>query len=119
MDVMHQPPEQAQVDANPFHPEVPIDNPFLTPPAPDQPEPPEPHEAPKGTPSWNTFVGFILEYGNMLVRSEYPTPKGPVVDTMWAGIPVDDGPAARVRHKVAGWVDWQTAIKGTHFEHKD
>jgi len=117
MDVTHQPPEQAQVD-NPFHPTVP-DNPFLTPPAPDQPEPPQPHAPPKGTPAWNTFVGFILEYGNKLVSAEYPTPRGEVVDTMWAGIPVKDGARARVRHKTAGWVNWETAILGTHFEHKD
>lgn len=106
--------EKAQM--SPFaEPSVP-DNPFLKP-APQEPEAPrEPHKAPEGTPSWNDFVAFILDFGNVLRCAEYPNPRGDVVDTQWAGIPVDDGPRARVRHKTHGWVEWKDAARGTRHE---
>jgi hypothetical protein len=114
MDITHQPPEQAH--QSPFaEPEVP-ENPFLTPPEPEPDEPVELHKAPEGTPSWNDFVAFVLDFGNVLRDVEYPSPKADCVDTCWAGVPVSDGPRARVRHKKAGWVDWEDAIKGTRHE---
>lgn len=99
---------------------VPIENPFGSPKASANPfkapppvvieeTEPEARTIPEDTPSWGDFVRFITLHGNQLIMAEYPLPKGDVVETMWAGIPVRDGDSARLRHKVAGWVDWETA----------
>lgn len=101
---------------NPFAEKQVTDNPFLAPPPPEAPEAPKLHEADESTPAWNTFVAFILAFGNVISRAEYPTPKGEVVDTIWQGVPVVDGAKARVKHKSGGWVDWANAVKGTDFE---
>lgn len=113
-DPIKQSPEKAQM--SPFSEPEPVDNPFLAPPPAEAPEAPKLHEPDEDTPQWGTFVNFILRYGDVIISGEYPTPRGECVDTIWRGVPVVDGPRARVRHKHAGWVNWETAVKGTKFE---
>lgn len=67
---------------------------------------PEIVEVPEGTPSWGEFANFICKFGDMISRAEYPNPKGEVVETIWQGVPIKNGPAARIMHKREGWVAW-------------
>jgi hypothetical protein len=94
-------------------------NPFTTPPPePPPPAPPELFERIDTTPMWNDFVKFIMKYGNHIISAEYPNPPKShhnlaltYVDTLWQGVPVANGPRARIRHKLEGWVDWEDCIR--------
>jgi hypothetical protein len=103
---------------SPFKP--PVDtNPFTKQPDPPPPPPePEVFEAPPETPIWSQFVSFICRYGDRITQAEYPNPPKShpeydktYVDTIWRGIPVSNGPEARIKHIEAGWVDWADCIK--------
>jgi hypothetical protein len=89
-------------------------NPFTQPPPKPAPKPSElDYEKPDGTPSWSAFVSFILKHGDQINRARYPGPMGPVVDTIWQGVPVENYASAQLHHKVYGWVTWNDSQKGT------
>lgn len=94
-------------------------NPFTTPPPePAPPPPPELFDKSNDTPVWNDFVKFILKYGDHIMSAEYPNPPKShhdlpmtYVDTVWKGVPVANGPRARIRHQTDGWVDWEDCVR--------
>ena len=70
---------------------------------------PEPlYEKHEGTPTWREFVNFIMRYGERIQQAEYPNPPNPptTVDTMWKGVPVKNGPDARIKHTNGSWIEW-------------
>jgi hypothetical protein len=119
-DLTHMAPEHSQ---SPFEDNYNVDpparrSPFLPPPPEEVAAVPSTHERPEGTPDWAIFASFIQKHGDQIIRAQYPTPMGEVVDTIWCGVPVTDGPAAVILHKRAGLVSWAEATVGTPYEGK-
>jgi hypothetical protein len=63
-------------------------------------------------PLWADFARYVRDNGNAIRAVRYPwhhMPNGvePVIDTIWRGVPVEDGERVEVMHENGLWSDYE------------
>lgn len=55
-------------------------------------------------PTWSDFQRYVMLHGDKYARASYPDAPFPVINTIWAGIPVIEHEQARVMTPAGEWL---------------